>query len=336
MITFQHRLLVAAALPAALVAGLLAATGCGSETKPANSTSTTAQTAKADAGLVWPELSALDEFAHELEQLVEENRVADLRKLAPELKSAAEKLAASPIPADAKMKPVLEGMAKEIGTLAGSLASVESLSDDALKTTMEAFHPLVLGMMETAGMPHVHADEEPEGEEQGETPAAAKKDGGGSSGSLVAASSPVHIPVGEEKARLHAAGDVEHEHVPGPHGGYVFHLSPATHGEVVIDPATGGVRVYALDIDEKVTVLDDPMSAYLEFVGATNAGNAFKVSLAPDQMANSYAYFQAQDNALKGATSVTGRLTGKFRDAGSMEPVDRDVQWPPPPVAPVP
>lgn len=320
---FRHFL---PALALGLAVGLV---GCTSESKPASSDH--AHEHDETKGLQWPELRALDEFAHEVEHLIAENRLDDLRKLAPEIRGAAEKLAAAPAPNDAPMRPMLEGLVKEIGALGAGIGDAEKMSDETLKTSLEAFHPLVLKLMETAGMAHVHEHGDHDGHKE---ESKASTDGGGSNGSVMGATAAVYVPKGEEKARLHEAGDTEHEHEPGPHGGYVFHLSPAIHGELVIDPATGRARVYALDIDEKATTLDDPMSAYLELVGTTNTGASFKLDLGPDGSATTYAYFETNDATLKGATSITGRLTGRFRDAGMMATVDRDVQWPPPPIAP--
>jgi hypothetical protein len=103
----------------------------------------------------WPALKEMDEWAEKGEAWADGAKIGEIRKELPGFIAAAEKLAASPVPAnvaDAK------GVAQVMGDFRDVLTRLKKpgISDDDLKTLVAALHPLVERLMEVAGMPHVH------------------------------------------------------------------------------------------------------------------------------------------------------------------------------------
>lgn len=291
-----RRRVSAAIAPALVVLAMMVNGGCSSESKSAEA-SHAATTQR--QGVVWPELARMDEYAHEIEALVGEDRVTDLRRLAPEVQAAAGKLAASSVPAGAPANPLIAELKQEVGDLGGMLMR-PSLSDDELKTAMEAIHPIVVKLMDAAAMPHLHDHDHDHEEHEHESAA------------------------GAGDTRTHGSGDIE----KGPRGGAMVHLTPSLHGEAILDPDTGRLRVFAVNMSDEQVQMDDPMSVELELNGATDAGVSFSISLAPANARMTYEYVEGSNDALKGAASFRGRLTGKLRQDGAMVPIDVVLAWP--------
>jgi hypothetical protein len=103
--------------------------------------------------LVWPEVMALDETVEKAEVLVDtDESSATLIQLAADLSGKTGMLLASSIPAGVKSPERVALRLQELMDLQSALADSSHLD----KSHILAFHPVVEGLMEAAGMPHVH------------------------------------------------------------------------------------------------------------------------------------------------------------------------------------
>lgn len=109
----------------------------------------------------WPALKEMDEWAEKGEGWADEGKVAEMRKALPEITAAADKLIASPVPANAKDAAAITVVMKDFRDLT-ALLKKPTLTDDDVKTSVAAIHPLVVKLMETSGLPHVHEHEDEE------------------------------------------------------------------------------------------------------------------------------------------------------------------------------
>lgn len=111
----------------------------------------------------WPALREMDEWAEKGEGWAEDNKIAEMRKALPDLQKAAEKLAASPLPVNAKDPAAVAQTMADFRDLLKQLQK-PGLSDDELKAAVASVHPLVEKLMGAAGLPHVHEhpEEKPE------------------------------------------------------------------------------------------------------------------------------------------------------------------------------
>jgi hypothetical protein len=103
----------------------------------------------------WPALKEMDEWAEKGEGWAEDNKIAEMRQGLPGLKAAAEKLVASPVPANAKDTAAVAQTMNDFKDVLKHL-NKPNLSDEDLKTSVAAVHPLVEKLMGVAGLPHVH------------------------------------------------------------------------------------------------------------------------------------------------------------------------------------
>ena len=110
---------------------------------------------KSGAIVEWPALKEMDEWAEKGEGWADGGQVGEMRKALPEIITAADKLVASPVPANAKSAAMVTHTMGDLRDLLLQLKK-PSLSDDDMKTQVAAIHPLVAKLMEEAGLPHVH------------------------------------------------------------------------------------------------------------------------------------------------------------------------------------
>lgn len=113
-------------------------------------------------GVAWPELAAFDEHAAQAEGLAQVGDLAALRQKLPKLVKAGSAVTPATVPANARHPGALVEPLADLAELITEL-STPDLGDEDLKTFTLALHPLVAAMMTEAGMPHVHADEGPNG-----------------------------------------------------------------------------------------------------------------------------------------------------------------------------
>jgi len=110
------------------------------------------------SGITWPELRALDVLAEQSEQMLGKDDINGMRTLAGQLGDAAAAVATSDAPKGADNAAELKAYQNDLAGLAAQLRGAATLSDDDLTSTMTAIHPIVVTLMQRAGMPHVHCE----------------------------------------------------------------------------------------------------------------------------------------------------------------------------------
>jgi hypothetical protein len=113
----------------------------------------------------WPALKEMDEWAEKGEGWAEDNKIAEMRQGLPQLKAAAEKLVASPVPANAKDPAAVAQTMNDFKDVLKQL-NKPNLSDDDLKVSVASVHPLVEKLMGVAGLPHIHEHPEEKSEKK--------------------------------------------------------------------------------------------------------------------------------------------------------------------------
>jgi len=103
----------------------------------------------------WPALREMDEWAEKGEGWADDNKIAEMRQGLAGIKGAAEKLVASPVPANAKDPAAVTQTMNDFRDVLKQL-SKPNLSDDEMKAAVASVHPLVERLMGVAGLPHVH------------------------------------------------------------------------------------------------------------------------------------------------------------------------------------
>lgn len=103
----------------------------------------------------WPTLRALDEAAEEAEALGDAS-MERWREMTMELKNATQAVLTNGAPDLVKNRPLVEQYLHDLSDLASLIAEPGQMALEDMKMAAEAFHPLVVSIMEEAGLPHVH------------------------------------------------------------------------------------------------------------------------------------------------------------------------------------
>lgn len=106
----------------------------------------------------WPHLRELDEFAEQAEQGVDQKDVPALRALLPKLAAKAKQVATDPLPEGVHQAKQTKALQNDLLALVPEL-SATGLNDQQVSDLAEGVHPIVVALMEAAGLPHVHEDE---------------------------------------------------------------------------------------------------------------------------------------------------------------------------------
>ena len=106
----------------------------------------------------WNQLRELDELSEFGEAYSQKKDMGSLKKLAPKLVIACDELLKSGIPENAKDKTAVKELLKDVHGLRDLMKTVATMSDAQLASAVESFHPLVVKLMEEAGLPQVHAN----------------------------------------------------------------------------------------------------------------------------------------------------------------------------------
>lgn len=122
----------------------------------------TVRAAHAEEGIAWPHLRELDELAEQAEQGVEKNDTASLRALLPKLAAKAKQVATDPLPEGVHQAKQTKALQNDLLALVPELSATD-LEDQQVRDLAEGVHPIVVALMEAAGLPHVHEDEAEEG-----------------------------------------------------------------------------------------------------------------------------------------------------------------------------
>lgn len=120
----------------------------------------------AHAGTVveWDSLKKLDVLAERCQALSEANDVAELRKLVKPVKAAMAIVVADPMPVGAKAPDQVKVLQSDLKSLADALTDTGAQADAELVAILAGIDPVVGKLMEAAGMPHVHENEDSTGE----------------------------------------------------------------------------------------------------------------------------------------------------------------------------
>jgi len=108
-----------------------------------------------DVTLEWPTLNTLDVAVEELDGMLEQNVAAEqLAKRVSEVTTALDAVVKGGIPTGAENQELVQQKLTELASLQTELQTASTTEN---KEVLHALHPLVASIMETAGMPHVHA-----------------------------------------------------------------------------------------------------------------------------------------------------------------------------------
>lgn len=260
-------------LPAFLLFASLLFASCGREGAPSSSTP-----------VVWPELSAFDEYAWRAEGLAMVKDRDALLKMRTALLEAGWAVSPASMPENVANRELVHELIGDLSSLVNGIATSD-LPDVRLFALAEGMHPVVEALFEAAGMPHVHAHEGPN---DGYLLPIFGADGG---------------QVGTAEIKLHDdAGDLEVWLTQGGHGGPPWDL-PVTTVLRLEFPETGRQVDLAVrdalenrDEDGAVTVRDGATN-YFVFPGETDADAT---------------WLMGEDFAAKAVLSWEGATSGEF------------------------
>lgn len=116
--------------------------------------------AHAATAVKWDALKRLDTLAERCEVLADTKDVTGLRQLIKPLKKAMAAVAADPVPAGAKAPDQVKVLQADLKNLTEGLSDPDHQTDADLVAILAGIHPVVENLMEVAGMPHVHANDD--------------------------------------------------------------------------------------------------------------------------------------------------------------------------------
>jgi len=104
----------------------------------------------------WPELTKLDDISIEIEKAAHDHSHENEEKA---LLKAKEQIAlvASSIPDNAQKKDAVKHLISDLESIAKQLENIDSLGHGEKHDLSYSIHPIVALLMQTAGVPHVHA-----------------------------------------------------------------------------------------------------------------------------------------------------------------------------------
>ena len=105
-------------------------------------------------------LKKLDDLAERCEALSDSKDVSGLRKLIKPVKAAMAVVAADPVPKGAKLPDQVKILQADLKNLAEVLSDPQIESNAEFVEILAGIHPVVENLMEAAGMPHVHENDE--------------------------------------------------------------------------------------------------------------------------------------------------------------------------------
>lgn len=293
MNSLQASLILAGAL------GLVTLGGCVQDNIPheseAQSTVPNAATQQPSA-TTWPGLNELHGFANKSEGLLAEGNTKTLSQVVEMMLPIAERVATSEVPEGLGNPERLAELQKELRARTEALADAQALGPETIPAAVQELLPVVHELSHAAGISSGH-----------------KREGAETVGK------PLTL---DELGALMG---------PGHHGGTILEVTDdhLVHVELVLDPGTGTLWVYALDQEAEPTTFDDAMSAELIFEGWTNKAEAVRVILLAKTSDFSYAMVEGSDDKLKNAEWIAGRLSGRIRTADGVHALDAAAGWPP-------
>ncbi|MEO0662743.1 MAG: hypothetical protein AAFZ87_14495, partial [Planctomycetota bacterium] len=186
--------------------------------------------------MVWPELVRFDEIAYVADGHARTGDFDAVAGARAELLDAGRALTATTIPANVADRAQVEAF---LADLTGLVDGVSDEPDpESMGTLVLGMHPVIEELMKAAGMPHVHANEGPNG---GFRFPVFDAEGG---------------QLGTAEFKLHDdAGDVEVWLTQGGHGGDPWRLAVDTTLELHFPDLERGLTLAARDAERKIDVI---------------------------------------------------------------------------------
>ena len=115
-----------------------------------------------DETVSWPEITEFDNIAFQADGLVRVKDLEAARKILDELMKAGRAVTSTSIPSNAAKPEEVGLILSDLENLVSEL-SAENLDDSSLENLILGLHPVIAKLIEAAGMPHIHANEGPNG-----------------------------------------------------------------------------------------------------------------------------------------------------------------------------
>ena len=110
----------------------------------------------------WPEITDFDNLAFQADGLVRVKDIEAVRDLHADLVKAGMAVTPSSIPANAANPQEVELILSDLSNLVSGLQA-DPLDDSSMENLVLGLHPVIAKLIEAAGMPHIHANEGPNG-----------------------------------------------------------------------------------------------------------------------------------------------------------------------------
>ena len=115
-----------------------------------------------DETVSWPEITEFDNIAFQADGLVRVKDLEAARKILDELMKAGRAVTSTSIPSNAAKPEEVGLILSDLENLVSELGA-ENLNDSSLENLILGLHPVIAKIIEAAGMPHIHANEGPNG-----------------------------------------------------------------------------------------------------------------------------------------------------------------------------
>ena len=116
----------------------------------------------AEETVSWPEIADFDNLAFQADGLVRVKDLEAVRDLHADLVKAGMAVTPSSIPANAANPQEVELILSDLSNLVSDLQA-DPLDDSSMENLVLGLHPVIAKLIEAAGMPHIHANEGPNG-----------------------------------------------------------------------------------------------------------------------------------------------------------------------------
>ena len=115
-----------------------------------------------DETVSWPEITEFDNIAFQADGLVRVKDLEAARKILGDLMKAGRAVTSTSIPSNAAKPEEVGLILSDLENLVSELGA-ENLDDSSLENLILGLHPVIAKLIEAAGMPHIHANEGPNG-----------------------------------------------------------------------------------------------------------------------------------------------------------------------------
>lgn len=237
-----------------------------------------------DPAVEWPELVAFDDVAYRAEGFAKVKDRGGLVNLLPKVLETGRAISAQTIPGNVANRQKVEQVLGDLSSLVEGLAE-NDISDDQLFSLTEGLHPVVAALIESAGMPHIHANEGP------------------NEGSLHPLFGTEGGQAGTAEIKLHDdAGDIEVWLTKGGHGGSTWDL-----------PIDSTLKIDFPDLVKQVTLaVRDAGENRDEAGNVTVRDGATNYFVFPGETGVDASWLMGEEFAAKAELSFEGGSTGRI------------------------